>query len=125
MKHLPSQSLLSSSFSKLKLVVLACGMFLLMGTSAYGQRTATPCAVNPIAVAKAYVGYQGLTNETAALYSWCQNETLANIQAYCNTLSNAVDAVANYNALSDECKAKYISRKQELEVIAKLTKSRH
>jgi hypothetical protein len=124
MKHLPSQSLLSGSFAKLKLVALACGMFLFMGTSAYGQRT-TSCAVNPVAVAKAYIGYQGLTNETAAMYSWCQNETLANIQSYCNTLSNAVAAVANFDTLSDACKVKYLSRKQELDVIRKLSQARH
>lgn len=101
----------------------------MMGTSAFGQTRSTAnvptCASNPVPVAKAYVGYNGLTNETAAMYSWCKNETMTNIQNYCNSVANSMENVANYGNLSDGCKAEYVRRKQELEVIQKLTQSRH
>jgi hypothetical protein len=131
MKHSPSQSLFSASMrsvAKLKLLALACGLFLFMGTSAYGQAPThnnSACNSNPVTLAKAYTSYNGLTNETAALYSWCRNETLTNIQTYCQNLTTAIEGVTTFAGLSDGCKAEYLRRKQELEVIQKLTRSRH
>ena len=129
MKHSSSQTFLSSSLravARLKLLTLACGLFLFMGTSAYGQtHNSSACANNPVSLTKAYIGYNGLTNETAALYSWCRNETLVNIQTYCNNLTGAVEGVTNFGTMSDACKAEFLRRKRELEVVRKLTKARH
>jgi hypothetical protein len=131
MKHSPSQSLFSASMrsmAQLRLLALACGLFLFMGTSAYGQapgHTNATCASNPITLTKAYAGYSGITNETAAMYSWCRNETLTNIQSYCANLMTSIESVTNFNALTDGCKAEYLRRKQELDVIQKLSRSRH
>ncbi len=127
MKHSSSQTFSGKHlYAGLKVLSLAFVMILFMGTDAFAQRTAPPaCSSSPITTAKPYVGYNGLTNNTAALYSWCTNETLTNIQTYCNNLGNDIAAVTNFAGLSAGCKAEYAQRKQELGVIQKIVKARH
>ena len=129
MKHSSSQGLFKSAAhlaSGFKLLSLAFVMILFMGTDVFAQRTAPPtCVSSPVPTVKPYIGYNGLTNNTAALYSWCQNETPANIQTYCDDLaSDIVAAQANYGTMTDGCKAELAARKQELGVIQKVVNQR-
>jgi hypothetical protein len=107
---------------KLKAFLLLAGVLLFLSGTSYAQapRPALNCLSSPISLAKPYIGYDGITNETAALYSWCKNDTLANIQSYRISLKSALEGVSNQNNLSDPCKAEYVRRKQELGVIREL-----
>lgn len=110
----------------LNLLSVAFVLTVMVASNAIAQRPApTPCASSPISLPEPYLGYNGYTNKTVALYAWSKDEPAAALQSYIGQLNTALNqAAAVYGTLTPECQAEVVRRKHELGVINELLAKR-
>lgn len=110
----------------LNLLSVAFVLTVLVASNAIAQRPApTPCANNPISLPEPYLGYNGYTNKTVALYAWSKDEPASVLQSYIGQLNTALNIPpATYASLTPECQAEVARRKHELGVISQILAKR-